>query len=101
MTARSMGTKNKEEIIPDSTSLFWARKKTHIQRLGTQKFSGDTKGDQYSSLLSKLVQHMSLNLEKMNNQKGFQSPNLGFIDSTGKGAYDKEHKRNKQQICQV
>ena len=42
-------------------------------------------GSQYSSLLPKLVQVMGLNLETKSNQKGFQSPNLGFLDGRGEG----------------
>jgi hypothetical protein len=50
---------------------------------------------QYSSLLPKLVQVMSLNLETMSNQKGFQSPDLGFLDGRRKGTHDDEHKEKK------
>jgi hypothetical protein len=38
---------------------------------------------------------MSLNLETMSNQKGFQSPDLGFLDGRRKGTHDDEHKEKK------
>jgi hypothetical protein len=45
-------------------------------------------GSQYSSLLQKLVQVVSLNLETTNNQKDFQRPNLGFLDGRGEKTHD-------------
>ena len=40
---------------------------------------------------------MSLNLENTSKQKGFQSPNLGFLVGKGERTYeDNEHKGNKQ-----
>lgn len=35
---------------------------------------------QYRSFLPKLVQVISLNLQAMSSHKGFQIPNLGFLD---------------------
>ena len=52
-------------------------------------------GDQNSSLLPKLVQVMSLNLETMSNQKGLQSPILGLLGGGGEGTRVNEHKGNK------
>ena len=52
-------------------------------------------GGQYSNLLPKLVQVMSLNLETMSNQKGFQSTDLLFLDGRRKGTHEDEHKEKK------
>ena len=52
-------------------------------------------GGQYSNLLPKLVQVMSLNLETMSNQKGLQSPILGLLGGGGEGTRVNEHKGNK------
>lgn len=35
-------------------------------------------------------------LETTGNQKGFQDPNLGFLDDGREGNHDNEHKGNKQ-----
>lgn len=50
---------------------------------------------QYISFIQKLVQIVSLNLQTMSNQKGFQSPNLEFLDCGRKGIHYDEHKGYK------
>lgn len=53
-------------------------------------------GGKYSSILPKLAQVKSLNLETTSNQKSFQSLNLEFLDDRGEGTHDDEHNRNKR-----
>ena len=75
MTTRRLATKNKEGVIPDCAQCLQARKRTCIQKSGSQSYPEG----QNSSLLPKLVQIMSFNLETSCQQNNFQCPNLGFL----------------------
>lgn len=92
VTPRKMGTKNKGVVIPDCTSHLWLRKRTHIQKSGSHMLFRD---------IHKLVQVVSLNLQTTSNQKGFHSPNLGFLDDQREATHEVEHKNQWLQIWQI
>ena len=99
MTVRRMGMKNKGGIIPDCTSCLQVRKRTRIQEARVPHVLQRYPSGQYGSLLPKLVQVVSLNLETTGNQKSFQSPNQGFLGGRGVEPMMTSTKEQMMNIC--